>query len=190
MKGDKKEIDTIFKDVTRTFTKHEFFEERYGYGQKTLFNVLKAVSMVHKETGYIQGMNSIVGVLLMYMNEENAFWAMLSILIKYDQKKYFLHGLPGLFETFYVFQKLLKIKVPKVHQYMVKHQIKPSMFATQWFVTLFTSGFELESTVRIYDCFFTEGPKILYRVALWIMKENEAELISDEMDTFLSTIFK
>lgn len=38
---DKRELDTIFKDISRTFTKHVFFEERYGLGQKKLFNVAK-----------------------------------------------------------------------------------------------------------------------------------------------------
>ncbi|CAI2366573.1 unnamed protein product [Moneuplotes crassus] len=189
VKGEKKEIDTIFKDVTRTFSKHSFFEEKYGFGQKTLFNVLKAISLVHKDTGYIQGMNSIVGILLMYMNEENSFWTMLSLLIKYNHKKYFLPGLPGLFESFYIFMKLMKKVLPKSYKHMKDKGIKPSMFATQWFVTLFTSGFDPEVTVRIYDSFFTEGPKILYRVALWIMKDNESKYLGKDLDDFLQVLF-
>lgn len=190
VKGEKKEVDTIFKDVSRTFTKHSLFEEKYGFGQKTLFNVLKAISLVHKETGYIQGMNSIVGILLMYMSEESAFWTMLSILTKFKHKNYFLPGLPGVFESFYVFSKLLKKVLPKTFKYMKEKGIKPTMFATQWFVTIFTSGFDPEVTVRIYDCFFTEGPKILYRAALWIMKVNEPKFLGKDMDEFLRVLFE
>ncbi len=45
--------------------------------------------------GYCQGMSSITAVLLMYLNEEDAFWALVALI---GTKKYAMHGLliPGL----------------------------------------------------------------------------------------------
>ena len=42
--GTQKDVLSIVKDITRTFPKHYYFYERYGKGQTTLFNVLKALS--------------------------------------------------------------------------------------------------------------------------------------------------
>ena len=96
---------------------------------KVCFLILSlAISLVHRETGYTQGMNFIIGVLLMYMDEEDAFWTMLAILNKFDHKKYYLTGLPGLFEAFYILQRFIKEKMPKLHKHMIENQIKPSMF--------------------------------------------------------------
>ena len=38
----------------------------------------------------------------------------------------------------------------------------------------------------MYDAFFTEGPKILYRLALFILKSNESKLVKVELDKFFS----
>lgn len=188
MKPEKKEADAIFKDISRTFCQHVFFEERYGKGQKTLFDVLKCISIVHRETGYVQGMGYIAAILLMYMNEEDTFWTLISILTKFEHKKYFLPNMPGLWETFYVFQRFIQTKMPKLHKHLIGNKIAPSMYATQWFMTLFTVGFDFEVTIRVYDAYFTEGPKILYRLALFILKQNESKLLKVELDKFFTIL--
>ena len=77
-------------------------------------------------------------------------------------KGYFLPGMPKLRETFYIFMCLLKDQAPKVFNSLKKIELVPTMFASQWFMTLFTVGFPIEFTLRVYDAFFTEGEKILY----------------------------
>jgi len=60
-------------------------------------------------------------------------------------------------------------------------------YASQWFMTIFTVGFPFECTVRIYDAFLTEGPKILFRVALYIMKENEVSILNGGLEEFFKS---
>jgi hypothetical protein len=55
-------------------------------------------------------------------------------------------------------------------------------------MTLFTVGFPYECTVRIYDAFLVEGQKILYRVALLILKENEKQILNGGMEDFFAAI--
>lgn len=74
--------------------------------------------MYHSKAGYVQGMGYIAAILLMYMNEEDAFWAMVSILTKYNHSRYFAKNMPGLWQSFYVFQKLLQDKLPDVHEHL------------------------------------------------------------------------
>ena len=190
IKAEKKDINDIFKDINRTFPKHEYFEEIYGIGQKTLFNVLKNLSLINRDTGYVQGMGYIAAILLMYMNEEDAFWTMISILSKYGLKKCYLPAMPGLFELFYVLISLIRDKLPKTFYYIQENNITPSMFATQWFMTIYTVGFKFESTVRVFDDYLTEGPKVLFRIALFILKQNEHKYINEgiNLDNFNSII--
>ena len=54
-----------------------------------MFYVLAAYSMYNMEVGYCQGMSVLAGLLLLYMDEEDAFWG-LSVLLA--DKKYTMHG--------------------------------------------------------------------------------------------------
>lgn len=66
------------------------YRERYSIKQQMLFNVLTAYAMYNSEVGYCQGMSGLAGVLLMYMDEEDAFW---SVHILLSDPKYAMHGL-------------------------------------------------------------------------------------------------
>jgi USP6 N-terminal-like protein len=74
------EVRQIDSDVNRQFRENTSFRERYNVKQKQLFNVLVAYSMYNSEVGYCQGMSTLAGMLLMYLDEEETFWA-LNILL-------------------------------------------------------------------------------------------------------------
>ena len=112
--GDKKLIISIFKDVSRTFPHHIYFKDRYGEGQKALFCVLKALALHESETSYVQGMGYMAGVLLTYMDMEDAFACMVGILRKYNMREFFLPGMPGLAKAFYIHLSLMKKYMPKL----------------------------------------------------------------------------
>lgn len=48
-----------------------------------------AYSMYNQEVGYCQGMSQIAALLLMYLNEEDAFWALSALMAS---SKYAMHG--------------------------------------------------------------------------------------------------
>ena len=87
-------VKQIDKDVLRTFRNHIMFYDRYGIKQQQLFHVLAAYSVYNPVLGYCQGMSSLVAVLLMYLNEEDAFWGLVTMT---SNKKYAMHGffIPG-----------------------------------------------------------------------------------------------
>jgi hypothetical protein len=59
----------IRRDIARTYPEHDFFKEKDGLGQESLFNVMKAYSLHDREVGYCQGSGFIVGLLLMQVKE-------------------------------------------------------------------------------------------------------------------------
>lgn len=58
----------IRRDIARTYPEHDFFKEKDGLGQESLFNVIKAYSLHDREVGYCQGTGFIVGLLLMQVS--------------------------------------------------------------------------------------------------------------------------
>uniref|UniRef100_A0A4X1UX33 Rab-GAP TBC domain-containing protein n=1 Tax=Sus scrofa TaxID=9823 RepID=A0A4X1UX33_PIG len=83
-----RDIKYIDMDVSRTFQNNIMFQERYGIKQQALFNVLTAYSVYNTEVGYCHGMNQIVAILLMFLNEEDAFWALAQLM---DNKRHAMH---------------------------------------------------------------------------------------------------
>jgi len=67
----------------------------------------------------------------------------------------------------------------------------PSMFATEWFMTMFCRGFSFDLVTRVFDVFIYEGIKIVYRVCLALLKSLETELLEapfEEIMTILRNI--
>lgn len=58
----------IFIDLGRTFPNHTYYKQALGIGQLSLFNLLKAYSILDPELGYCQGLGFICGVLLLHVS--------------------------------------------------------------------------------------------------------------------------
>uniref|UniRef100_A0A8C0C5K9 TBC1 domain family member 1 n=1 Tax=Balaenoptera musculus TaxID=9771 RepID=A0A8C0C5K9_BALMU len=63
----------ILIDLGRTFPTHPYFSAQLGAGQLSLYNILKAYSLLDQEVGYCQGLSFVAGILLLHMGEEEAF---------------------------------------------------------------------------------------------------------------------
>jgi hypothetical protein len=76
--------DDIEKDIDRTFPDMMYFNEG-NEGYKHLYAILRCIALHYKKLdGYIQGMNFVVGTLLLNLREpENAFWMSIQLLTRY-----------------------------------------------------------------------------------------------------------
>lgn len=126
-------------DVNRQFREHVYYCERYSTKQKSLFNVLIAYSMYNMELGYCQGMAGVAGILLMYMDEEEAFWA-LSIFMcdpKYAMHGLFIEGFPKLQRFLSHHDRILEKFLPKLHKHFSKHSLDAILYSIKWFFVIF-----------------------------------------------------
>ncbi|CAO2825468.1 unnamed protein product [Amaranthus hypochondriacus] len=174
------ELD-IIRDISRTFPSHVFFQQRHGPGQRSLYNVLKAYSVYDKDVGYVQGMGFIAGLLLLYMSEEDAFWLLVALLkgaVHAPMEGLYLSGLPLVQQYLFQFDLLVKEYLPKLGEHFSQEVINPSMYASQWFITVFSYSFPFHLTLRIWDVFLYEGMKVVFRVGLALLKSCHDDLVT------------
>lgn len=173
------ELD-IIRDISRTFPSHVFFQKRHGPGQRSLYNVLKAYSVFDREVGYVQGMGFLAGLLLLYMSEEDAFWLLVALLkgaVHAPMEGLYLAGLPLVQQYLFQFERLVREHLPKLGEHFTQEMINPSMYASQWFITVFSYSFPFHLALRIWDVFLYEGVKIVFKVGLALLKYCHDDLV-------------
>jgi TBC1 domain family member 10 len=173
-------VDTIERDINRTFPQYAMFNEVGGVGQTSLFRILVAYAQFDPATGYCQGMGFLAALLLAYMPEEEAWWVFLSLLQRppHSLAGLFAPGLPKVGCLEHCLQGLMNTRLSTLSSHLHKAGIQTSMFASQWIMTLFTYSFPFPIVVRIWDPFLCEGWKVILRVALSALKGYETTLLA------------
>ncbi|KAH0515629.1 USP6 N-terminal-like protein [Microtus ochrogaster] len=161
-RGCSPDIRQIDLDVNRTFRNHIMFRDRYGVKQQSLFHVLAAYSIYNTEVGYCQGMSQITALLLMYMNEEDAFWALVKLFSgpKHAMHGFFVQGFPKLLRFQEHHEKILNKFLSKLKQHL----------------TPFTLN------LRIWDIYIFEGERILTAMSYTILKLHRKHLMRLSME--------
>ena len=170
---DQNDEEIILKDLDRTYPSCQLFTEKYGGGQRKLFNVLSCFSKYKKEIGYVQGMSFFTALFLTYMDEESTFFMLNSLMDKYNMRRIYLPGFPDLNKLYYVLLNLEKKFIPNIYNVFKRDLVSPSLYATEWFICLFCKYLNFNFVVRIFDTFLLEGFKVIYRFALGILKVKE-----------------
>ena len=170
----------IMKDLDRTFPLIQFFREKYGNGQRQLYKVLSAYSKYNTEVGYVQGMGFIAAIFLTYMDEESSFFMLHSLMKKYEMEGTFFDNFPDLKKKFFILLNLQKKLIPKIYNIFQRDGVLPTMYASTWFISLFSKTLDFKIVVRIFDCFFLEGFKVIYRISLALLKLRENDFIKAE----------
>jgi hypothetical protein len=65
-------------------------------------------------------------------------------------------GLPLVQQYLFQFERLVQDLVPRVGKHFENEMINPSMYASQWFITVFSYSFPFSLALRIWDVFLSE----------------------------------
>ncbi|XP_064417311.1 USP6 N-terminal-like protein isoform X2 [Latimeria chalumnae] len=178
------DIRQIDLDVNRTYRDHIMFRDRYGVKQQALFHVLAAYSMYNTEVGYCQGMSQITALLLMYMNEEDAFWALVKLLSgpKHAMHGFFVPGFPKLLRFQEHHDRILKKMMSKLKQHFDSQEVFTSLYTMKWFFQCFLDRTPFTLTLRIWDIYVLEGERILPAMSYTILKLHKKHLMKLSME--------
>ncbi|XP_053802961.1 USP6 N-terminal-like protein isoform X2 [Vidua chalybeata] len=173
------EIKQIDLDVNRTFRNHIMFRDRYGVKQQALFHILSAYSVYNTEVSYCQGMSQIAAILLMYLNEEDAFWALAQLLTnqRHAMHGFFIPGFPKLQRFQAHHEQILNKLFPKLKKHMDKEQMTTGIYTTKWFLQCFIDRTPFTLTLRLWDIYILEGERVLTAMAYTILKLHKKRLL-------------
>ncbi|XP_044050816.1 USP6 N-terminal-like protein [Siniperca chuatsi] len=177
-RGFSTEIKQIDLDVNRTFRNHIMFMDRFGVKQQALFHVLAAYSVYNTEVSYCQGMSQIAAILLMYLNEEDAFWALSQLLTnsKHAMHGFFIPGFPKLHRFQAHHELILSKMLPKLKKHLDKEQMTTGIYTTKWFLQCFIDRTPFTLTLRLWDIYILEGEKTLNAMAYTTFKLHKKRL--------------
>eukprot|EP01034_Spumella_vulgaris_P027176 gene27176-33862_t len=149
------------------------------------------------DVGYTQGMSFMAALFLLYMVEEEAFYCFYSVMKgvpashitvpKFPLRNLYLHGLPETHRMLYVFNGLGDQFLDELWGHLSEVGLRPEMYFTNWFMSMFSSGFSFDLVTRVWDIFLSEGSmKIVYRVSLAILKYFSKELLSYSFEKIMA----
>ena len=182
----------IEKDLLRTLPGHVCFNTKEATGVPRLRRILRGVAWLYPDIGYCQGMGMIAATLLLIMEEEDAFWMMVAIVEDFLPPSYYSPSLIGVQADQLVLRGLIASHLPALDTLLQEHDIELSLITLNWFLTLYSSVLHVRLIMRIWDLFLFDGSKILFQVAIGLLKMYEEELLSAdnsaEIFNTLSTI--
>jgi hypothetical protein len=123
------------------------------------------------------------------MTEEQAFWQ-LSVLCDTLLPGYYSTTMYGTLLDQRVFESLVEKTMPILHEHFLKTDIQLSVVSLPWFLSLFINSMPIDKAMRVLDVFFSEGVKVLFQVALGVLRVNGEELLDCTDDGAFIQILK
>uniref|UniRef100_A0A2M4B9S9 Rab-GAP TBC domain-containing protein n=1 Tax=Anopheles marajoara TaxID=58244 RepID=A0A2M4B9S9_9DIPT len=177
----------IFIDLGRTFPDHKYYKDALGVGQLSLFNLLKAYSILDPELGYCQGLGFICAVLLLHLEEADAFELLKHLMFRRQMRAKYLPDMKQFQLQLYQLSRLLKDHLPELYDWFDQHDISPTLYAAPWILTVFSSHFPLGFVVRVFDLLFLESFDVIFRCAIALLEvHREALLQRDNFEDIMS----
>uniref|UniRef100_A0A4W3I9V1 TBC1 domain family member 4 n=1 Tax=Callorhinchus milii TaxID=7868 RepID=A0A4W3I9V1_CALMI len=170
----------ILIDLGRTFPTHPYFSAQLGAGQLSLFNLLKAYSLLDQEVGYCQGLSFVAGILLLHMSEEDAFRMLKFLMYDMGLRRQYRPDMIILQIQMYQLSRLLHDYHRDLYCHFEENEISPSLYAAPWFLTMFASQFPLGFVARVFDMIFLQGSEVIFKVALSLLGSHKPLILQHE----------
>ncbi|KAF9923415.1 hypothetical protein FBU30_006527 [Linnemannia zychae] len=180
-------LEEIEKDLNRSLPEYEAYQANQGINR--LRNVLSAYAWKNPDLGYCQAMNIVTSAILIYQSEEQAFWT-LNVLCDRLLPGYYSTSMYGALLDQTILEHLLEKTMPIMSKHLKKVDVQLSVACLPWFLSLFINSMPLVYAFRVLDCFFFEGPKVLFQISLAILKVNGDELLASKDDGAFMDVLK
>jgi len=172
-------VSCILLDIPRIFHNNMFFDKTHPNTlQTSLFNILKAFANSNPKIGYCPQINYIAGLILLVVKEEDTSFWLLKVICEKIFPEYYTPSMPGVWTDVKVLSKLCRQEIPVLATHIDKMEMDWVIFSWKWFMCLYAQVLPTETVLRIWDTIFYEGSKIVFRVALGLMKINKDRLLS------------
>ncbi len=171
----------IQKDLNRTIESKYFNIENF---KESLYRILKAISILDKEMSYVQGINFIVGFLLVISNrnENDTFYFIMALFsytfaFKFGIRGFYLENFPLINSCIKVFENRFKKYFLNVFNHFEKIGVPYICWISPWIQMIYVNVFPNKELLRIWDCFFCNGIPFLISFGLSIVELVENDIL-------------
>ncbi|XP_066521823.1 TBC1 domain family member 12 isoform X2 [Hoplias malabaricus] len=179
-------LDLIKLDISRTFPSLFIFQKGGPY-HELLHSVLGAYTCYRPDVGYVQGMSFIAAVLILNLEEADAFIAFANLLNKPCQISFFRVDHELMQKYFAAFEVFFEENLPKLFSHFQSYSLSPDLYLIDWIFTLYSKSLPLDIACRVWDVFCRDGEEFLFRTGLGILRLYEEVLL--RMDFILIAQF-
>lgn len=159
----------IERDLDQCFPRTQPF---HGFNKATRDDiqlVLYAYAYYNPEVGYTEGMALIVGLLLMHLQVEDAFWLLDAIVREYDMNQLYAGNMRQLHIDNLVVDELLRLADLPLYEHLRNHHIEPIMFMPGWVLPLFVRTLPWPTLLRVWDFYLDLGHPFLLRTIVAVI---------------------
>ncbi|XP_072525006.1 TBC1 domain family member 2A [Salminus brasiliensis] len=165
-------------DLHRTLTTNQHFSSPSSPALEQLHRVLLAFAWQNPTVGYCQGLNRLAALaLLVLQNEEDAFWCLVTIVQFLMPQDYYTKTLLGSQADQRVFKEFMAEKLPRLVAHLEEHNVDVSLITFNWFMVVFVESLPSDILLKVWDAFFYEGTKVIFRYALALFKYKEEDIL-------------
>ncbi|CEP03964.1 hypothetical protein PBRA_009544 [Plasmodiophora brassicae] len=179
----------IRRDIFRTMPDEVTFTSQPA-APDALYRLLRCYAIMDPQVGYCQGMNYLAAFLLSITNETRAFVLLDIVMRDYGYRWMYVHGLPHLCLCLWQLDHLIAMNLPELHMHFSNEGVKMELYASEWFISLFTYTLSIEDAGRVWDLFILRGWKQIFRVALGALANAAPYLTVMEFEQIVQEIKK
>ena len=192
---EKENKDRIIRDIDRTFSDKNIEKKELRKMETSLYKVLKAFWNLDKEVGYCQGMNLLVGFVLILsdFNERDTFYLLASTFsdtfklrkkYEYNFRGLFSEEFPLLYFLNYTFELLLEQYAEDLKNHLDNLGITIDLWMGKWFQTVFTIALPISWCIRLWDNIFAENIffMVKFGIAFAMLIKDDLMKMDEELD--------
>lgn len=169
-------LDLIKLDISRTFPSLFIFQKGGPY-HDLLHSVLGAYTCYRPDIGYVQGMSFIAAVLILNLEEADAFITFANLLNKPCQMAFFRVDHDLMLKYFAAFEVFFEENLPRLFNHFQSNNLSPDLYLIDWIFTLYSKSLPLDVACRVWDVFCRDGEESLFRTGLGILRLYEDILL-------------
>ncbi|XP_032747723.1 TBC1 domain family member 12 isoform X2 [Rattus rattus] len=169
-------LELIKLDISRTFPSLYIFQKGGPY-HDVLHSILGAYTCYRPDVGYVQGMSFIAAVLILNLEEADAFIAFANLLNRPCQLAFFRVDHSMMLKYFATFEVFFEENLSKLFLHFKSYNLTPDIYLIDWIFTLYSKSLPLDLACRVWDVFCRDGEEFLFRTGLGILRLYEDILL-------------
>ena len=124
------------------------------------------------------------------MPEEDSFAVLVRIMQNYRMREMFKPSMAELGLCMYQLDMLVQEHIPDLSAHFQSQAIHTNLYASSWFLTLFTTSLPIALSCRIMDCFLLDGIEVIFRLAISLLLIGKPELLVQDMEGVIRVSFQ